>query len=57
MMADLRVKPEVRVVDYLRGASADQLARLPDPWRPVGVAFVWTRPDISIEDITDPSTT
>lgn len=45
MMAERKATPELRVVDYLRDASADQLARLPDPWRPVGVAFVWTAPE------------
>jgi hypothetical protein len=40
MIADFReARPAPRVVDYLAEATPDQLAALPDPWRPAGVAL------------------
>jgi hypothetical protein len=30
-------KAKPRVVDYLAGATPDQLSALPDPWRPPGI--------------------
>ncbi len=34
MMADFKNKPAVRVVDYLAGATREQLEALPESWKP-----------------------
>lgn len=45
MMADFAAKTaKLRVVDYLAGSTPDQLAMLPDSWRPRGIPHKYVSP-------------